>query len=403
MANEPVPTPLEKLEKLSDKVRQEPDKARRHRLRAQRGGLRSEAGYAIAGLVDCLMAYLEVTEGKPDELLNDFERAPKGGKTVELEALTGEALRVYVRDVLLSRSRPLSEVRARLDLSLQCFIRAENALGSAPDRRLASWLRAHAGSVRALLFWIDKDATVFDDADKDFKAAVELLPNYKWAVRFRAFLHTIRGDQGDFQLANTFLRSLESQNPAEVPSNIYRSEAMLQSFLAAGPVGDGGLEQQTKAARAGIAASMAAASGDTEEFHAPYFGAACRFWLALNASSEEERNMHLAELVPQLDAAEVRTKNTVSQAIAMLVGLYRLRAMRAAAVGDEDPQKHWIKVTETAALWQRFPPDLETLLIMERDPVWRALATRDECKDFARFTDDQSNYASLRESYARSK
>jgi hypothetical protein len=420
-------TRLEHLDaKLKEHTRQPraPGAARDIRsVLSRRSALRADFGLPSAALEDSLRAYLgdEDASKTLDDLLHDLRtRAPARSDRVGLRmsacsgvpatglvetevphhalaARLGEALRIYTRDVLLSKDvQSAGIVAGMIGLSIDCFDEAlEECKGAAPkDAQL--WMLAHRGAARALQYWVtitsegtvqdavkDPKATkIFDKADADFNASSnhsDVRP-YEWSVRFRAYLYALRGEKGDFQHAQDLLKTLKPSDSI-MQSALSRSDAMLNSYVAASDTSEG---EREEAARKGLEAGAEAVTLDPEDYMAAYFTAVNWWWLALAKRHKADDVAHEPELykpdqnhVAAIESARVRAHNSISQALAALIGLELMDAFPPHSCGKLDdvqfsPQA-LVKLAKLREAFELFPPDLETRSIFMRDPVWRTI------------------------------
>jgi hypothetical protein len=394
-------TDLEDLEALEHRAKeQSKDKPSRATALAKLGRHRVRFGYATAGLRDALRACgvdLDENMHEGPQFRAALRKAIDSKQTSEsadpaVLASTAEALRVYARDVQLSRTLD-DQLESTIDASVKCFDKAialleaaEKSHGSAPSRegrRQLAWLYAHRAAALMMIYWLklvskspaEGDDELFTKCRDGFDAAIRLMvpEQYAWAVQFEAFLFALRGQPGDFEMAQELLGCLADH--AEQPT-IQRSIAMLNSYTAAEP--DNPEPKRLDAARAGQSAAMRAQQADQDEFLGPYSGAACS-WAAYDiqrkTASDEEQKAMRAGVLTMIETADIRARNAVSQALVALLGLAALKAKLASDAGD--PAGVSVAMGEADELAKfieksRFR-DIESRAMVLRDPVWRAL------------------------------
>jgi hypothetical protein len=374
---------------------------------SKRGRVHADLGLPGNALEDSLRAYLGDEEGELARMLSDvlhrFKQdpsalaptptAPGAASTTDvttraLSARLGEALRVYIRDVLLSRP-PGGEpnVVDVVECSVHLFDRAETDLlatrgnVSIDDAEL-SWIRAHRGAARAINYWTylangsdeaSAEAT-FAAADRDFEySKLQNAAPYVWSVRFHAYLFSVRAQPRDFTKACDLLEIALKVDPC-TQSLIERSRAMLFSYQAAAIASS--LEDRTIAARAGIHAGAAATAVDPDDAVAAYFTAANWWSLATLEQDASKRETHQKAHRAAIETARTRSMNAISQALATLAGLQLMEILtpgpeplaQTPRIEDAQVTKRVNDVLQSLQL--DFPPDLETQLIFRRDPVW---------------------------------
>jgi hypothetical protein len=323
-------------------------------------------------------------------------------------ARLGEGLRVYARDVQLSR--PIDDqLEATVLGSIACFDKAlqiaEREKGAPGER---AWLYAHRGAAKMMVYWLlltsshdepGNDA-LFDQCASDFEVARELMKPepYPWSLQFSAFLYALRGAEAprvkgqpvavdDFDRAIEFLEEVPK---GARPSSFQRSLAMLASYNAVGTSRKKkDPDARHQAARMSIQQGLAAVEKDQDESLAAY-SAAVSYW-ALYEMSKSANNPPETERLRRntdaaVDAARIRARNTISQALAAIVGLSFVRA-RLAWDDDQRDGTGNAKLSEVAresadlqSLFDRVRPDMETRAMFIRDPAWQAILDSDECR-----------------------
>lgn len=374
---------------------------------SKRGRVHAELGLPSRALEDSLRAYLDVEEGALSSLLRGvldrFKRNPaalvptsidrENASTTDvpsraLSARLGEALRVYIRDVLLSHP-PGGELNVvdAVECSVYLFDQAEADLlatrgNVGNDDTELSWIRAHRGAARAINYWTylvnDSDEArteaTFAAADRDFECSkLQNGAPYVWSVRFHAYLYSVRAQLTDFAKACDLLESALQVDP-NTQSLIERSRAMLFSYQASATTSS--LEDRTKAARAGIHAGAAATAVDPDDAIAAYFTAANWWSLAMLEPDASKRETHQRAHRAAIETARTRSMNAISQVLATLAGLQLMEILtpgpessaQMRPIEDARITKNVNDVLQT--LQRDFPPDLETQLIFRRDPVW---------------------------------
>jgi len=273
------------------------------------------------------------------------------------DARFAEALRIDARDRLLSKTNA-NELFAAVDKSIGLFRAAAKAIAEAKgvEPKQEAWVNAHLAAAQTMNFWIiisenpfeackGLGADAFREAEAHFLRAVALDPEYPWALRFRAHLHALRGDKGDFEIAIDCLKRADaieqasarrSGSPAAAAgvesqqSSFQRSLSMLFSYVAV-------QSDSAEAALQSITAGLQALTRDPDELHAPHSIVASLFWLA-HYGPEADRAKHAAYLQPAIDAAYLHARNTASRAsgvlasLALMEGLQKNRDVTLAAV-----------------------------------------------------------------------
>jgi hypothetical protein len=361
-----------------------------------------------AGLGAALGASATLTD--PAEWATPFpsgQGVPALSEDISDLARLGEALRVYARDVQLSR--PLdAQLVSTLRNSVACFDKAIGLLGAPgdPPQKKFAWLLAHRGAARSMIYWhlltsssnpAEHDP-LFDRCTNDFDEACRLDPPYHWSLQFKAFLYALRGSEtpardgqprvDDFDRAIELLKGVPE---AERPSAIEHHIAMLSSYNA---VGTGARRkspaERSKAACESIDHGLEAVVCDQDEFFGAY-SAAVSYWARYEMSKqaptpddlETARLRRLTDAV--VDAAQTRARNTISQALAALVGLSFVRARlawdddRAAGTTTKLPDAVQ-KSRELLKFFDLVQPDLETRSIFIRDPAWQAILSSEDCR-----------------------
>lgn len=408
---------LDEFERLERNVRQRGrDSNERRAALAELGHRRTRFGYATAGLRDMLLAC--GATGVDENMHEGKAFRVALGKALETEQVVrsndpavlagmGEALRVYARDVQLSRAMD-DLLQPTIVASARCFEKAigllrepfasETVSQRRQRNRQLAWLYAHRAAARMMTYWLDLvsrpdaggDDALFDECRDEFDQAIELMvpEQYTWAVQFKAFLYALRGQSGDFETAQDQLGCLGDQ--VDEPT-IQRSIAMLNSYTAADPTNPD--DKRLSAARAGQVAAMRAQRADQDEFLGPYSGAACR-WVAYDiqraTKSEEEQAAMRAGVLTAIETADIRARNAISQALVALLGLTALKAKLAADANDEpgfaaamgkvDWLAHFIEASEFR--------DIESRAMVLRDPVWKALQNDEKCQGARNFDYD---------------
>ena len=345
----------------------------------------------------------------------------------------GEALRVYTRDVQLS-SPSDDQLVATLRNSIACFDKALELAGQgASSSEERAWLHAHRGATRSMIYWRVLTSSsnpaehdpLFDKCTADFQEACDLKADYYWSFQFRAFLYALRGTEtparngdpakDDFDHAIELLKLVPE---AERPASIQRHIGMLSSYNAVGTDAKRkSADARIRAACESIDNGLEAAECDQDEFFGPY-SAAVSYWaryeinkeatrIAKGQAEEAERagnagqaaaaRAALAEAeaeTPRLrhltdatvDAARTRALNTISQALAAVVGLSFVRARlawdddQAEGTGGTHLAKRVEESRELLKFFDLVPPDLETRSIFIRDPAWQAILNSGECR-----------------------
>jgi hypothetical protein len=375
------------------------DPRAREKALANLGRHRVRFGYATAGLRDALRA-CGVMLGENAHDGPEFQvalntaiesRQTSASTDPAVLASVGEALRVYARDVQLSRAAD-PQLGRTIAASIECFDTAINIVKGQEGAGLTQlpWLYAHRAGARMMIYWLNlvsepvppSNADRFSECDEDFDAAIRLMPaQYTWAIQFKAFLYALRGEGDDFGTARTLLAGL-GEKVADQPT-IQRSIAMLNSYTAADV--NNSREERLQAARDGLNAAMRAQPPDQDEFLAPYSGAACR-WVIYDLNradkSDEEQNALRGEVQTAIETADIRARNAVSQALVALFGLATLRAKLASDARDT---QGFVEATrqakELSALIYSSPfRDLESRAMVLRDPIWKGLRADDECR-----------------------
>ncbi|HET6339757.1 MAG TPA: hypothetical protein VFG30_41385 [Polyangiales bacterium] len=377
----------------------EPNKLRANL--SQRARVQADLGLARNALEDSIRAYLDEV-GEFDTLLSrileDFKStsanlkpAQPADATFALSARLGESLRVYIRDVVLSRP-PQDEPNMvdAIECSVYLFTQAETELlrareGDVPDddTQLA-WIRAHRGAARALHYWMlltngSSDAgSRFEKAKQDFaRTQQQNGAPYVWSTRFLAYLYSLRAEPGDFEQARQLLERV-MQFDSSLQSSINRSLAMLFSYEAAATGLDATVRRD--AARAGVNAGATATREDAEDYVAAYFTAANWWLLAMCEPDQQKREIHQKGHRAAIESARARSMNAISQALVTLAGLQLMESLTPAAceTSAQTPPIQEDKATQDViqlldSLQLVFPLDLETRLIFRRDPVWSTI------------------------------
>jgi len=400
MPTEP-PTELEKLQDLHTKAQGKHNRA----ARAVLGHRKVSLGFATAGLRDLLIATDALNceqapaPGDLDDALADvLERGAAGlSDDPSILAKFGEALRVYARDVQLSRAQDKLLGRT-VKASIECF---DKALASYSDQvELAAekaWLLAHRGAALMMIYWLDiirpgatGDNELFEACKADFEAACALKSQYTWSIQFNAFLHALRGEVGDFDYAVERLKSLPAETRAR--PTIQRSLAMLYSYNAAPKSEKASVEERRDAAQASLNAALNAQKDDQDEFLGSYSGAASSWALfdmapgdlKGNKDEDKEKQRLLQDAQASCETAEIRARNAISQALVALVGLTFVRGKLAQATGDEAALK--AAGTDSQALQLLIKKsqfrDLESQAMVRRDPVWRSIKDDADCSRY---------------------
>jgi len=385
-------------------------------------------GFATAGLRDILLATELLPEGERDRT-EGFDAALEGalgGRDFrgldQAPVLTNfaEALRVYARDVQLSRAQDRLLPKT-IERSVDYFGKALELL-KPEQQESRAWVLAHRAAARMMQYWLGLaaspsaggDDNIFVACEQGFVEACTLFEKakkkpYIWAVQFRAFLYALRGRGNDFDVALGLLTGL----PAEVLARptIQRSIAMLASYNAAPhPPESRTREQREAAAGASIAAAMDAQRADQDEFLASYSGAVSS-WALLdmlppppgkNAQGEQQPDPHADERLQRLrnaetavETADIRARNAVSQALVALTGLTFVRAKLAIARGANPRGPEVAALSEESGVLQDLIEgsefrDIESRAMVIRDPVWQAILRDGDCRDqFARPGFDQ--------------
>jgi hypothetical protein len=338
---------------------------------------------------------------------------------VELARL-GEGLRLYSRDVQLSR--PIDErLEATVQGSVDCFdkaiLLAERQSRPAGER---AWLYAHRGAAKMMEYWLGLtkgeanggDDKLFVECATDFAKGRELLAPtpYPWSLQFSAFLYALRGREGagpdagsapidDFDRAIGFLDLVGEEGSRQVA--VKRSIAMLASYNAVGTVDENRKnkndDDRTRAARLSIEAALDAVELDPDEFLAAY-SSAVSHWALYDLSTapeglpEDEAKQRAAETErlrrnteDAIAAADIRARNAISQALAAIVGLTFVRARLAwdddKRTGNGTPKLDAV-VAESIEFQEIFglvKPDMETRAMFIRDPAWQAILKSEAC------------------------
>lgn len=387
------------------------------RAYAERGSLRSALGSDREGLKDLLRAHAlhhgnarvsrnqdELQQAGLVELLEAYlvweEQDAPGLHPIPdwcPDPELGEALRVFARDSLLSLT-PGNTAHSKLLVgvvvaAVRCFERSlanlekfnSKALTSGAQRKARGWIYAHRAACLTLLYWMRRSAGVdiddavakelYDRAESGFSMALEELPEYVWALKFKAFLLALRGgprgagQMSDFRRARNMLKRVGALD--KLPggglkqSSLQRSMAMLFSYDV-GDVHEKGLKELLPDGRDAavkcIEAAMTAIMEDPEDFLAAYFGVLGTWYMAAEQGSE----FHAAALPSALRSAQVRARNAFSQALAALAGLEELQD-RLEGKSTSDVFRNLLKKPD-------FGLDWETRAIFMRDPLTKLLA-----------------------------
>lgn len=370
---------------------------------ADRGILQTNLGFASAGLLDLLTAYFheknpqalvkQANEMTVDEQLNVYlDAARVAGKKHDdiafsyswLEARLGEALRVYARDILLSQPMPrdhdqmliiADHLKRTIDASIACFDFAE-AYTTAEN---LPWIGAHCAAALTMKYWTELASGV--DAEDDvlvgiakhaedkFKAAVTgYEANNPWCKRFYAFLLALRGRNGDFRQASQFLEECLGALPYH-DSTIDRHQAMLFNYDTQNDNG----EIARRAALSSLDKSLQAVRADSEDYIASSFGTSSLFALSYvcepsnDKEAGDQRTLRKA-LPAALEAARVRSINTISQARATLFELALITAITAKSDKEFDAA---LKDAAKALAELELIADLETRCMFMRSMVWQ--------------------------------
>ena len=212
-----------------------------------------------------------------------------------------------------------------------------------------AWLHAHRGAAHTLMFSMKPDAASFSQAKDDFTRARQLLNPYAWSLQFEAFLHAVRGEVGDFEVARSLLRQIKTDD-SMTQSSLNRSLAMLYSY-----------DQETDAAKESVRKGLEAVRLDPEDCTAAYFSAASLHFLNKRRVVSEEL------FTSALESARVRAMNAISQASALLAGIGILQ-------GDDSIAREFLdRLVKPATSELDIRPDLETLAMISRDPTWAPL------------------------------
>ena len=274
---------------------------------ADRGILQTNLGFASGGLLDLLTAYFheknpqaavkpanEMTTDSQLQIYLDAARKADDHDEIRfsyswLEARLGEALRVYARDILLSKPMPKDReemqsiakyLKHTIDASIDCFACAE-AYTTAQN---LPWIGAHRAAALTMKYWTelasgpasDKIDEIAKDAEERFKVAVAGYdPKNPWCKRFYAFLLALRGKNGDFRQASQLLEECLGVLQYH-DSTIDRHQAMLFNYDTQNP----SEEVSRRAALASLDKSLQAVRADSEDYIASSFGTSSLFALS---------------------------------------------------------------------------------------------------------------------------
>lgn len=392
---------LKDLEELNRFLQTDPPPTKKSSALSKRSKIHAEFGLTDLALQDCVQAIDGNPPGTVGQALEQAQTIlggqlrPTPGSSPAAEpaevpeyalyARLGEALRVYVRDVLFSETLADSSIMLEKILaSIQAFDQAEEKLPPpeelSEDDQRRKWIKAHRGAAYSLQYWMlvtnnDPDADrVFRAAEEDFVQSSEFGgKRYVWSIRFHALLVTLRAAKGDFERARGLLNSVIDDAPL-AQSSLHRSLSMLFSYETAAE----NLNQivRRSASFEGVAAGGAAVEEDAEDHIAAYFTAANWWFLASTETDPAVKAGHLAAFQAAISSARIRARNSISQSLAGLVGLVLLDAFRSQAQTTTDFAVQELSDAQLKELQSllgfldSFPPDFETRLIFARDPVW---------------------------------
>jgi hypothetical protein len=322
------------------------------------------------------------------------------------DAELGEAFRIFARDELLSKQRSNSAPDGAQDLidaarySIDSFERAlrySNATARGTDlTRFRVWIIAHRASTFTMLYWLAGSANptlelnrfahlsvadqacldwLFQQADDGFSRALEELPSYDWGVKFRAVLLALRGGPAGRNGPSDFFRARRllqagfqpdaKSNASTEPQAHFQQASFwrsLSTLYAYDTVSSSAPDESVEAAERSINAGIEAVRLDPDEYRGAYFAVASHWFLARKSQlSLEDKAAYEANLQASLDAASVRARNALSQALAALAGLQDLQYL----VDETSPRDG----VDYYALLDKFHADWESRAIFARDPV----------------------------------
>jgi len=380
------------------------------RALADRGILQTNLGFASAGLLDLLTAYFH--EKKPQAPVKqanvltadahlraylDVARDADKHDDIRfsyswLEARLGEVLRVYARDILLSQPMPkdrekMQEIAKYLKHTIEASIACFKCAAEYTTAQNLPWIGAHWAAALTMQYWTelasgkdpdDEDiADIAKEAEGRFKDAVGGYDaKNPWCKRFYAFLLALRGKNGDFRQASQFLEECLGALPYH-DSTLDRHQAMLFNY----DTQNANEEVARRAALASLDKSLLAVRADTEDYIASSFGTSSLFALGYGCQPKNDKEAYdqhiLQKALPgALEAARVRSINTVSQARATLLELSLIRAITAK--DDKEFGEALEEAVRALAELERIA-DLETRCMFMRSTVWQFI--KDAPKD----------------------
>jgi hypothetical protein len=319
-------------------------------------------------------------------------------------ALIGEAMRVLVRDTLLSRTNSADEAEFWLELSATAFDVAIAKMGEMGKKDVpldhSAWILAHAGASSATLFWL-RQATkrpnagaAFEKASMNLQKSIDVLPK-DWAHRFLGLLFAIRAGAGDLKKAEAQLDAVKADKGPE-QSSLQSAKALLLGYTALDLNNAKiSVEERVAAARRSISEGFAAGQTDTEDHKAAYavtMSAYSLYLLALTDSkkTDAERARLKGQVALTREEAWTRVHNVFSQTCAELASLTLMNAELGGASAAEAEERAFNYLT---CVSRDGSIGLEATLLFARDPFLKQLREKIDPTS----TDGQtlSNIASL--------
>jgi hypothetical protein len=286
--------------------------------------------------------------------------------------IIGEAIRIYVRDELLSRAGS-KNVGRWLFRSTLAFSQALKLMDDSTPRKFRAWAHAHLGASLATLYWLAftvhaDGSPVFASAEASFQAALELGP-YPWAKRFLGLLYAVRGQSGDYQRTAALLDSVAKGKDGDQAS-LHRSEAILYANIAWNVSGTDTptLAEAIDAAKSGAQEGTLAGQKDPDDPLGLHFRATNVFFLYGTDQALYGDRLKLA-----VDSAVSRSKNQFSQTCVSLASLALVQALQLSDSGSSTAAAIAEAVTRIHQLQSSGVIDLETNLLFQRDPVMQIL------------------------------